>query len=134
MQGASMTTRWPLIVIAMLCCLLASLLGIAPALAISGNQWLQLTQATRGFYVSGVLDGWSLVRQGVGTLKKADPNYVTGTVEDNLIRLTKCFDQSPYTIAQILAIVEKYMKDHPEEWHFSMEGNVLAALGGVCRE
>jgi hypothetical protein len=43
---------------------------------------------------------------------------------------SECLKGKPY--GQAAAIVDKYMKDHPEEWHKPMAGIVLVAIVSTC--
>lgn len=122
-----MTRRWPRIMIAMLWLVLAP----TPALAgLDGNQWRGLPDSAREAYVTGVVDTWSEVWSGIKTKTVANPAYAPGAIEDLIRSVSEC--AQPMTYGRIIAIVEKYMKDHPEIWHYRMASNVFAAIQASC--
>lgn len=38
------------------------------------------------------------------------------------------------TYVQIIAIVEKWMRDNPQDWHYDMASNIWAAIGVTCNK
>lgn len=122
-----MTRRWPCIMIAVLWFVLAP----TPALAVlDGNQWRGLPDSGREGYVTGVVDTWSEVWSGIKIKTGANPAYAPGAVENTLRSVSEC--AQPMTYGRIIAIVDKYMEDHPEAWHHRMASNVLAAIQTSC--
>jgi hypothetical protein len=108
-------------------------LGATPALAVlDGNQWLTLPDPAREGYVTGVVDGWGEVSSGIKIKRDADPSYAPGAVENILHSVSAC--ARPMTYGRLMTIVEKYMKDHPEAWHYRMASNVFAAIRATCQE
>lgn len=118
------------ILLVILCCVLAVTLSTVPAHAIDGNAWLKLSATIRGIYVAGVVDSWGDVKDTSDGLKKASRDYTPGAIEEQHRRLSDCTAGKPYD--QITAIVEKYMRDHPEVWHYSMASNILVAVWTTC--
>ncbi len=114
-----------------------SLLGmlvciLAPSLAYSvdGNTWIKLPEDVQVGYLGGLWDGWSYVlSEGMAYLKKY-PDATPGAVETGLAEVLNCHKGKPYT--QLNAIVEKYMKDHPAIWHYSMPSLAFVAIKEAC--
>ncbi len=124
-----MTSRRPCIMIATLWLVLTA----TPALAVlDGNQWRGLPDSGREAYVTGVVDTWSEVWSGIKTKTAANPAYAPGAVENSIRSVSEC--AQPMTYGRIIAIVEKYMKDHPEVWHYRMASNVSAAIQATCSQ
>ena len=82
----------------------------------NGNDFRNKSSTLRLYYVMGVLDGLM-----AGQLIDTD---------DDLNWLSGCI--SGMTNEQVRAIVEKYLKAHPEEWHQNMNVLVVRALMNVC--
>jgi len=102
------------------------LLFAAEATAISGNEWKQLSQTARVYYVMGVLDGWD----NLGNLiSRTNPNQQLSVVT-NHAKLVNCV--AGMTHSQIAAIVQKYMENNPARWHSAMTLLVWLALYEVC--
>ena len=78
----------------------------------------------RSGYLGEVVSGLKLVTD-------TNPSYAQGVVE-RTFRLTSDCAQ-PMTYGQIIAIVEKYMKDHPEAWHYRMASIVFSAVQATCK-
>jgi hypothetical protein len=96
----------------------------------TGNDWRPLAAAARGMYVLGVIDG---VLEMASHERRASP---TSTTENSLLariveKLERCAGDR-MTREQAVAIVEKYVTDHPEKWHLPMAGLVLIAMGEAC--
>ena len=124
-----MTRRWPCIMIVTLWFALTPI----PALAVlDGNQWRALPESGREAYVTGVVDTWSEVGSGVKTKTVANPAYAPGAIENLLRSVSEC--AQPMTYGRIIAIVEKYMNDHPEIWQYRMASNVFAAVQASCSQ
>jgi hypothetical protein len=120
-----MTRRWLCIVVVMLCCLLAVVTSASGGF-ITGNQWRELPNSARMLCVVGVIDGWHFMGLAVDEPSK---QRMIGT----FIRLTSCVEKRQMTGEQILAIVEKYVTEHPEEWHERMEFIVFKTMSAACK-
>jgi len=111
---------------------LGLILGASPALAVlDGNQWRALPDLAREGYVTGVVDTWGEVSGGIKIKRDADPSYAPGAVENLITSVSEC--ARPMTYGRLIAIVEKYMKDHPETWHYRMASNIFAAVQTICQ-
>jgi hypothetical protein len=103
----------------------AFLLFAVDAAAISGSEWRHLSPAAQQYYIIGILDGWDNL--GTITLLLAEQRSPVG------IGFTKeigCTIEMEY--AQINFIIQKYMENHPSQWHNSMPLLVWPALAEVC--
>ena len=118
-----MTRRWPCVVVSMLLYLL-----VAPSVSLaatSGNEWKGLSEPTRLAYVGGVLDGWQAMHAAL-------PAGNDGAYVERFGRLPACAVRKGMTRQQTLAIVDKYMTDHPGEWHVPMPFLIWSAMNAVC--
>ena len=87
----------------------------------TGNSWRNLPKDLRAFYVLGIYEG----------MKAASPSQ-NGVVDTLLVRAYTCVGGGRMTNGQVAAIVEKYVNDHPEQWHFAMTTLTLGALAESC--
>lgn len=81
----------------------------------NGNSYERMNSEQRLLYVVGVFDG----------LMMFDTNSPGNAVK-------KCVTDMQTPSGQLLAIVDKYMTDHPEDWGYSMSSNVYTALRDAC--
>ena len=100
-----------------------------PALAISGNRWLKLKSDERIAYVGGVLDTWD---DDVTLCEKKPEEPWCGHVKLAYEPIVLCSQHRPYK--EIVAIVERYLKDHPEELERSMAGHIWISLYESCQK
>jgi hypothetical protein len=119
-------------VVTLVCCLLATILLGTPALAIDANAWRTLPEGSRGMYVVGVVDAWADVKSASEMIKKAEPAYVPSPAEKLYGSAWDCMGGRP--LNQIIAIVEKYVKDHPENWDATMPSHIWNALQNLCKQ
>jgi hypothetical protein len=87
------------------------------------REWLRMTDNSRMIYIMGIVEGW----QGMLSLEEQFGNETT-------TRLYKRVDTCtlPMTFNQMRTIVEKYLKENPSAWHYSMENTAWAAFNRVC--
>lgn len=76
----------------------------------------------------GVLDELSSNMNLCDSLK--DPRYCSFI--KSMHEPVSCITDRPYS--QITAIVEKYMKDHPEKWNYDMASIVWTAISEACKK
>jgi len=79
---------------------------------LSGNDYLDLADAYKIFYVIGLLDMWSYV--AYSDLPEIYPIF-----------RRKIKNMS---MQQVEAIFDKYLEEHPEEWHFSAASIFTGAI------
>ena len=105
-----------------LCLLLVLVLCLEPcsAIAITGNQWRQYSEDAKGFYLTGLFDAWNFS----DALQDASGKVILSSVKPCLGNMT--YDQ-------LIAILDKYMKEHPERWNQQLTLILLPALGGACQ-
>jgi len=109
------------------------LLGLSgwpsPASAVSGNEWRALPMAARTSYVTGVVDNLVDFGAAVRSLVPAEKRTAS---EKMLVSFEECIVRTPRPPSQLVAIVDKYIKDNPAQWHGRMSGLVFEALR--CRD
>lgn len=99
-----------------------------PSLAISGSRWLKLKQDERIAYLSGVMDTWD---DDVALCEKKPEEPWCAQVKLAYEPIVLCSQHRPYR--EIVATVDKYMKEHPQEWERSMAGHIWIALYESCQ-
>ena len=109
--------------------LLALPLWPAPATAMTGNEWRDLPVAARSSYVTGVVDNLVDFGAAVRSLVPAEKRTAS---EKMLVSFEECIVRTPRPPSQLVAIVDKYVKDNPAQWHGRMSGLVFEALR--CRD
>ena len=120
----SVHPRWHCLAIVMLCVLLMSLLPSSAA-AVTGNDWRALSWPAKASYVSGVVD--SLVDFGTA-VRSLVPAEKRSASEKMLVSFDDCMARTPRPSGQLVAIVDKYMKENPGQWHARMSSLVFEAL------
>ena len=99
--------------VAMCCATLAALLS-TEASALNGNEFRALADYPRMTYVVGVMDTWVDVSNTIGGI---GPDDVVATAVATMYgNLPKCASDRKMTNAQVLAIVDKYLRDNPTKW------------------
>jgi Ssp1 endopeptidase immunity protein Rap1a len=93
---------------------------------LTGNEWNTLSPASKQGYVWGVYDAWSNLHSLDIEVSKEEGNPI-------LSRLVKCTIDKRMTYGETSAIVEKYMRDHPEKWHYTMASLMWDAVDDACK-
>ena len=102
------------------------LLGVvSEGWATSGNQWLGMTEASRTVYIMGLVEGW----QGLLGVEEEHGDKTTAAYL-YYKRINACI--MPMTFGQMKAILEKHLKDNPNQWHYSMESTSATAFYNSC--
>ncbi len=92
-----------------------------------------MSEQGRQAYVAGVIDAWENVTSVTKELKKKNPSYTSGVVEEMFSPVMTCVHDR-MTYVQATAIVDKYMSQNPEVWHVAMASNVWTAMAATCKQ
>jgi hypothetical protein len=114
--------RWT--VVAVLCCLLMSLIP-SPAAAVTGNDWRRLSAAAKTAYVSGVVDTLMDFGAAVRSLVPAEKRSAS---DKTLVSFEGCIGKTPRFPSHLVAVVDKYVKENPAERYARMSALVFEAL------
>ena len=99
------------------------------AAAMTGNDWRALPISARTSYVTGVVDNFTDVATAIKTLVPAEKRTAS---EKMLVGFEDCMARTSRPPSQLVAIVDKYLKDNPARWHTRMSGLVFDALS--CKD
>lgn len=99
------------------------------ASAIPGNEYRRFPDIWRLAYVSGMLDGW--VGADVAVSGLGGGNRV---VDATFGHIARCITSKRMSRGQTQAIADKYIQDHPSEWHNEMSATVWSAMMEACKE
>lgn len=83
----------------------------------TAEEFLEMDEASRGLYASGLIDGF-----GASTL--------FGATDESVRTLASCI--KGMDSKQIAAIIAKYVQDRPEIWHVALSIEAYAALNRAC--
>ncbi len=103
------TKKWVILSIITMFVVLVSVQVSALSYFVNGNTYQQFSSNEKEKYVVGILDGWGYA--------KLEPFL---HCSDKLLPM------------QPVAIVNKYMKDNPERWHYAMVSLVQDSLRSFC--
>ena len=78
------------------------------------------------YYGPGVLDAWQQVAAASETT-----NSEPALIKNAYATFIKCA-YGGMTGGQIVGIVDKYINDHPEGWHYRMAGAMFIAMAAAC--
>jgi hypothetical protein len=92
------------------------------------DEYRALSPAYRLIYVVGVLDGWDAIGAVSKNLRESDIG-IGGMFSD----INRCAMDKRMTQGQLHAIVDKYIVEHPADWHFGASQLVFLALNEVCK-
>ena len=82
----------------------------------------------RNAYIRGVADTWQNLTLLEDSAKEPRQHSSTALFTD----VGRCVSKG-MTYGQIGAIVEKYMDDHPSEWHYQMASLAWTAVHMACK-
>ena len=99
------------------------------AAAMTGNDWRVLPISARTSYVTGVVDNFTDVATAITTLVPAEKRTAS---EKMLVGFEDCMARTARPPSQLVAMVDKYLKDNPARWHTRMSGLVFDALS--CKD
>ena len=86
---------------------------------IKTEKYLGFGEAEQAIYAAGLMDGIFLA-----------PAFDAPSKGKYLVAMQTCVNRMTNT--QVAAIIAKYAKDHPEEWHVGANVVAWKALRGVC--
>src|SRR5215831_13546259 len=81
------------------------------------ESFLELNEADQMMYTAGLMDGFYA-------------STFFGATDETVSNLKSCTEKMDNK--QISAIITKYVKDHPEEWHFALSALAHTALNNAC--
>jgi hypothetical protein len=94
------------------------------ASALTGNEWQSMNGSWRAGYVAGVLDGWS---------EAASKEVMEGKSDSVWMKALSCITTRKVTYRQVVAITDKYVKEHPEEWDKEASTLVYRSVAQTCQ-
>lgn len=83
-----------------------------------GEEFLQMPEAQQEGFAAGLVDGIYLAP-------------LMGSPEENVEPIHKCIVGMSAT--QVAAIIEKFLREHPEKWHQRLNVEAYNALNLACR-
>jgi len=112
--------------------------GVSPLWAMDGTQWREMSKEAQDAYVHGVVDDWVhtivLAEQSLDVSRERKLGMdVFSITEELLFRLGKCVTDQEMRYSQIIATVNKYLDDHPDELKLDMAGHVFIAMAEACQ-
>ncbi len=104
-----------------------SFLTVPTVNALTANEWKKLEPAEQQAYICGVVDTW----RNFATLE----NYAKGQGDSPpdataqiFAEVAHCTAGKGITYKQIIAVVRKYLKNNPSEWHIDMASLIFEAV------
>ena len=89
----------------------------SPTCYLKAGQFLALSELDRVDYITGLMDGF----YGVAMF---------GASDETVAILNSC--TKDMGSKQVTAIIEKYVRDHPESWHLPLSVEAYNALNSAC--
>jgi hypothetical protein len=90
---------------------------VEPTSFVKAEAFVDLSKADRMMYTSGLIDGFFA-------------SALFGGNDASVAGLNSCLKEMDSE--QVTAILTKYVKDHPERWHYPMSIEAFSALNDAC--
>ena len=97
--------------------------------ALSGTEYRRLQETLKVVYVRGILDGWfqlEVIRMSAKVESRFEDDVLYGSI-------VRCMAGRMMTGEQTKAIVDKYVNEHPAQWHEEMAFLVWMAMNEACK-
>jgi hypothetical protein len=94
--------------------------------AVNGNAWNKLSTRDQDVYIMGVIDALADAVDICNQIPSTDCSVIKEIAAPAL-----CFERKPYE--QSVAVVRKYMKETPANWHYTMPSIISTALHEACK-
>jgi len=109
---------------------IAAVVLLSPLLAmgLDVNEWKQLGKVYRIAYIAGAADA----THHIGDMLELDLKAGTHLLVKSLVDVSNCLVGRNMKTGQVVAIVEKYVKENPEYWNLPMGGQTWTALVKAC--
>ena len=143
----SRQARHPLVVLLAVCvtCLLTTTPSIGET---HGTESQRMPPQLKYTYLAGIIDSWSHISIGAIAKSALDvqmrqakertgqmTEYLrTDFVISPIFKITDCIGTRRMKSDQIFAIVQRWVDDHPQDWHNMMPDLAMAALGDACKD
>ena len=101
--------------------------------SLDGVGYKDLGEVAKFIYIAGVLDGWHNIYE-LSKYRFKKEAAAPSSVEQVPIHIQNCLDERYMQPQQIKAIIDRYWKDHPNEWHDRMSWIALHSLQEACNE
>jgi hypothetical protein len=88
---------------------------------LKAGDYLKLTSEYQRMYVIGLLDGWYMA-----------PIFHAPDHDKYLVGIASCVEGMKGS--QVAAIVEKYIREHPERWDWDAKDESSSAMLDACRK
>ena len=86
---------------------------------LKARDYLDMPSEGQKTYAMGLMDGFYMA-----------PLFGAPDQNKNLVSLYPCVEGMK--ASQVAAIIEKYVKDHPEHWHLDLKLEAYTAMQGAC--
>ncbi len=103
--------------------LLILLLWAGMAWGMTGTEWNNYDAVTHQAYVLGLVNGWNFA-----SLKDGNDKW-----KQLYAPLNTCQMDRKMTVGQLAAILDKYLKENPEEWNYSVASILFNRLDAICQ-
>ncbi len=115
--------------------LIVAALLLSPELvqAWDGTTWRSFSEHVRASYVIGVVETWHNITLIYEREQEVRARPMTAT-EKHFADLAQCVIKRGMKGAQVVAIVEKYVNDHPDQWNYEMTSIVRLAMYESCKK
>jgi len=109
---------------------IAAVVFLSPllALGLNVNDWKQLGENERTMYIAGAADAI----HHLGDMLELDLKAGTHLLVKRFVDISDCLVERKMNLAQIVAIVKKYIKNNPETWDFPVSSQTWAAMSDAC--
>jgi hypothetical protein len=130
------------------------LLTTAPSIGEThGTEWQRFSPQVKYVYLAGIYDSWSHISQGAMFKIVAESMNKRQTKEQTkeqieqwreylrndlvispFVKIIDCTAHRGMKSEQIFAIVQKWIDDHPQDWHVQMPELAMSALDDACKD
>jgi len=80
-----------------------------------GNSYMKLERIAKNFYIQGLIDGMSFMKTDLFNMSQEHSVGIPWQIFFAIMSADKFKDM---TSSQIVAIFDKYLEEHPKEWHY----------------
>lgn len=100
--------------------------------AITGTEWLNLSEEAQHAYIAGITDAWNRLFLLGELAQKKSASYHSSDVEAVYRQIGQCISDQKLSYAAVTDIAKTYTRSHPEEHPVDMVAVLYGALSTRC--